>query len=58
MTWQEMRAIKEWAERSVKLNNNKGLALKGSGKSKSSSDKRSKNRWQTVQENLQTTADE
>ena len=30
--WQEMRAIKKWAERSVKLNNNKGLAPKGSGK--------------------------
>ena len=43
VTWQEMRAIKKWAERNVKPSNNKGPASKGSGKSKSSSHKKSKN---------------
>ena len=52
MTWQEMRAIKKWVERSVKPNNNNGPAPKGSGKSKSNSHKRSKNRRQTVQASL------
>ena len=42
VTWQEMRVIKKWAKRSVKPSNNKGPAPKGSGKSKSSSHKRSK----------------
>ena len=45
VTWQEMRAIKKWAERNVKPSNNKGPAPKGSGKSKSSSHKKSKNGW-------------
>ena len=44
VTWQEMRAIKKWAKRNVKPSNNKGPAPKGSGKSKSSSHKRSKKR--------------
>ena len=42
--WQEMRAIKKWVERNIKPSNNKGPTLKGSGKSKSSSHKRSKKR--------------
>ena len=56
--WQEMRAIKKWAERNVKPSNNKGPTPKGSGKSKNSSHKRSKNEQQTVQVSLQTTTDE
>ena len=56
--WQEIRAIKKWAERSVKFNNKQISALKGSGKSKTSSHKRSKNEWQVVQASLQTTVDE
>ena len=56
--WQEMRAIKKWAERNVKPSKNKGPAPKGSRKSKSSSHKRSKNGRQTVQASLQTTVDE
>ena len=55
--WQEMRVIKKWTERNVKSNNKKGLAPKGSGKSKSSSHKSSKNEWQTVWVSLQTTTD-
>ena len=46
--WQEMRAIKKWAKRNVKLSNKKGPIPKGIGKSKSSSHKMSKNRQQTV----------
>ena len=32
--WQEIKAIERWAERNVKPSNEKGPALKGSGKSK------------------------
>ena len=46
--WQEMRAIKKWAERNVKLSNKKSPIPKGIGKSKSSSHKMSKNRQQIV----------
>ena len=53
-----MRAIKKWAERSVKPSNNKGPAPKGSGKSKNNSHKKSKNERQAMQASLQTTADE
>ena len=56
--WQEMRAIKKWAERNVKPSKKKSLAPKGSGKPKSSSHERSKNERQTVQVSLQSTADE
>ena len=44
VTWQEMRAIKKWAERNIKPSNNKGPTPKRSGKSKSNSHKRSKKR--------------
>ena len=56
--WQEMGAIKKWAERSVKPSNKQISAPKESGKSKSSSHKRSKNERQVVQASLQTTANE
>ena len=53
-----MRAIKKWAEESIKPSNKQISALKGGRKSKSSSHKKLKNERQAVQASLQITTDE